>query len=151
MDRSTGYGSTCPTPSYRKVSCTIWFGHLRTDVLDRDIVADARAATEPSQSTTPLPEEAFHNDLLELFAKELAQRGVTLIMISVQAQLDAFPQIRDKVQELESAGLLHYVQTTDWFEDEASLRSPELHLWGAEAHRIIGTELAKIVKTTDFR
>ena len=67
-------------------------------------------------------------------------------MISVADQLDGFAHIRQKVDELNSRALLRYTPTTEWFVDETALPSPEGHLWGREAHAIIGTELSKVVE-----
>ena len=37
-------------------------------------------------------------------------------------------------------------EVLDWFEGEEHPKSPEGHIWGREAHAIIGTELAAVIR-----
>jgi len=101
------------------------------------------AATTPS--TIPV-EEQFYNDLLELFARDLAERHVGLHVIAVNNQLDEFPRIRSKIRDLDSAGVLRYHEVAGWFKDVTEYGSPEGHAWGSKAHRILGVNLADIVR-----
>lgn len=111
----------------------------------RSVVEDAQRTLVLEKDTAVPDEEQFYNELLEVFARSLSERGVYLIIIAVEEQLSGFPYIRDKVIDLEREGRLLYVRATQWFEDEQALQSPEGHLWGEEAHRIIGTKLSEIV------
>ena len=113
---------------------------------DRRIVSQQIATYRQSGSTDIPPEQEFYLDLFDFFVQDLSRRGVGVIMISVADQLDGFPHIRQKVDELHSSGLLRYTPTTEWFDDETALPSPEGHLWGREAHAIVGTELSKVVE-----
>ena len=92
------------------------------------------------------PEEDYYNNLLELFAVDLNRRGIVLLMISVNGHLDKWPNIKKKVFELDSKGMLCYYEVTNWLESEKDYRSPEGHRWGKEAHRIIGMRLSQIVR-----
>lgn len=109
------------------------------------VMEDAQRILALEQDTGVSDEEQLYNELLEVFAMSLHERGVDLIVIGVEEHLNRFPYIRDKVLELESSGQLLYVQTAEWFDYEEALRSPEGHRWGEEAHRIIGTKLSEIV------
>jgi len=93
--------------------------------------------------------EQFHNDLLDLFTRDLQERGVALVLIAVDGQLRSFPHIHEKVLELESRGLLRYCEVQEWFGPEPPPPSPEGHIWGSGAHAIIGRELADVVRELD--
>lgn len=92
------------------------------------------------------PKEQFYNELLELFTKDLDQKGVELIMISVNRQLEQFPNIKAKVSDLSSKGLINYYDVIPWFENVSNYGSPEGHLWGKKAHYILGEKLSEIIK-----
>lgn len=91
-------------------------------------------------------EESFYNELLSTFSHDLHQNGIKIIMISVNGQLDRFKHIKDLVVELDSQGILDYVEVVPWFEGMENFHSPQGHRWGGEAHKIIGTNLAKFIK-----
>ena len=68
-------------------------------------------------------------------------------MISVPNKLNDFEHIKNKVTELNSQGIIHYFESTAWFENlpnNLSLRSPEGHP-GKDWHHIIGTNLSEII------
>jgi hypothetical protein len=112
----------------------------------RPTLTDAmRRAGEADPDSVPV-EQRFYNELLELFARDLNERGISLIVISVDGQMSAFPFIEEMVGELDSEGLLIYCEVLDWFEGKPHPKSPEGHVWGREAHRIIGTELAAVIR-----
>ncbi len=90
-------------------------------------------------------DETNHARLLEAFARDLHARGVRLVLVTVNGQLREFPRIQEKVEELESDGLLRFADAADWLEGEVDYTSPEGHLWGTRAHRILGQRLAEIV------
>jgi len=97
-------------------------------------------------------EELLHVQLLEVFARDLKNRNVKLILISVNNQLDGFPYISKSVQNFEEQGLLDYVDTVPLFHDFDDFNdyaSPQGHEWGAEAHRRIGEYLSQYI--TDSR
>jgi hypothetical protein len=91
------------------------------------------------------PQQVLYCDLLDLFARELTNAGIRLVVISVDRQLDGYPHIRTRVDELEATGQLRYVEVLDWLKDEGNYRSLEGHIWGARAHAIIGRELARVI------
>jgi hypothetical protein len=65
----------------------------------------------------------------------------------VNGQLDGFPEIAAEVRRLQGEGLLRYIDAAEWLKGESDYSSPEGHLWGAKAHRIIGGRLAELVRT----
>ncbi len=91
--------------------------------------------------------EELYNSLLETFAKDLSASGVRLIFIAAgEGTLEEFPAIAEKVRELQAAGHLEYVDVHEWISDpDAFPPSPEGHVWGTEAHRRLGQELARYV------
>jgi len=121
------------------------------DAVRADVVVDARTNLETTQRSTSdtaaSVEDQFHNELLGAFAGNLHQRGIRLLMISVNGQLDQRPAIARSVRTLERQGLLEYVEVIPWFEGlkSSAYLSPEGH-WGAKAHLIIGQNLASVVR-----
>ena len=114
--------------------------------LARPTVANVmREAGEANPHEVPV-EQRFHSELLELLARDLEERGVTLIVIAVDGNMSAFPFIEEKVGELDEEGLLIYCEVLEWFEGKPYPKSPEGHIWGSEAHRTIGTELAAMIR-----
>ncbi len=107
-----------------------------------------RRAGETDPDAVPV-EERLYNELLEFFARDLSERGIKFIVISVDGQMSGFPFIEEKVGELDSEGLVIYCEVLDWFEGKPHPKSPEGHVWGVEAHRIIGTELAAVIRDLD--
>jgi len=103
----------------------------------------ARPATDPTGGVPGI--EAVHIELLETFARRLHDQGRTLLVISADRQLDQFPHIAAAVHDLDSRGLLRYLEVMDWLRDMHDYASPEGHVWGAPAHRIIGERLADMV------
>lgn len=98
-----------------------------------------------SQVLAPSQAERFYNELIEAFAVDLHARGIRFLMISVQGHLNKYPPIRGTVAELQSRGLLEYVEIEEWLRNETDIRSPEGH-WNKRAHAIIGRNLARIVE-----
>ena len=93
-----------------------------------------------------LPEEQFYNELLEVFVKDLNSKGITVMMIAVNNQLEHFPMIEAKVSELSSKGLIDYIEVMSWLKEVSNYGTPEGHLWGKKAHGIIGTKIAETIK-----
>ena len=94
------------------------------------------------------PEEQFYNELLELFVNDLNQKGVSVIMISVDNQLDSYPAIKAKVSELNSKKLIDYVEVMSWLKNMTNYQTPEGHKWGVKAHKIIGVKMAETILLT---
>ena len=103
-----------------------------------------RRAGESDGSDVPA-DQRFYNELLNAFARDLSERDVRLIVIAVDGQLADFPYIEKNVRRLEAEGLLQYCEVLDWFRGKQHPRSPEGHLWGREAHAIIGERLAEVI------
>lgn len=89
------------------------------------------------------PEEQGYLDLLGPFATDLRRRGIDLLMISVNGQLEQFPALSGKIRQMDRGGELHYLDVRPWFEGISDYESPEGHLWGAKAHAILGENLAR--------
>jgi hypothetical protein len=94
------------------------------------------------------PEEQIYANLLEAFARDLHKSEVQLLLISVNGQLEEFPAIASKVHGLEAAGFLRYFDAADWLRSMEDYASPEGHLWGARAHRILGKRLSEVIQST---
>ena len=97
------------------------------------------------------PEEMYYNILLELFAKDLNRRRVKFFMIAINGTLDQLTYIKEMVYELDKKGFLNYIEVVPWFENVTNYESPEGHMWGKKAHRIIGTKLSEITKQRFIR
>lgn len=91
-------------------------------------------------------EERVYVELLRHFAESLHGSGVNLVFLSVNGQLEGFPEIAAEVRRLQEEGLLRYVDAAEWLRGESDYSSPEGHLWGAKAHRIIGERLAELLR-----
>jgi hypothetical protein len=98
-----------------------------------------------------LAEEQFYNELLELFVKDLNQKGIKVIMISVDNELDVYPNIKAKVSELNSNKLIDYLEVMSWLRDVSDYGTPEGHAWGEKAHKIIGKNLAETIRIKYLR
>lgn len=94
------------------------------------------------------PREVFYCQLLELFAEELTEEGVDLIMISVEGQLNTFPHIEDCVIRLHEEGRLRYLDLKSFFGDDRGdgFYSVEGH-WGPRAHGLIAGALAATLRS----
>jgi hypothetical protein len=106
-------------------------------------------AGEASELPPITKQEVFYNELIEPFAADLHRRGVLLLMISVNGEIDLYPHIKRKVMELDRQGLLDYLEVTEWFEGIEDFDSPEGHLWGTVGHGIIGEQLSRVIREHD--
>lgn len=93
--------------------------------------------------------EVFYTNLLDLFVRDLNASGIPLIMIAPNREIDNFPLIKRKVEELDSLNLIKYHETEDWFEKGIDYSSPEGHHWGRKGHAVIGEKLSDII-TREF-
>lgn len=89
--------------------------------------------------------ERFYSDLLDLFSKDLKNKGIQLLMIAPDREIDLYPIIKEKVSELDSLGILSYYETEAWFESGIDYSSPEGHHWGKKGHYKIGEKLSEII------
>ncbi|HEU5181723.1 MAG TPA: SGNH/GDSL hydrolase family protein [Candidatus Polarisedimenticolia bacterium] len=108
------------------------------------VIERSRADLAKDGATAGL-DETNHAQLLEAFARDLHARGVRLLLVTVNGQLREFPRIEEKVRQLEAEGQLRFFDAADWLEGEQDYASPEGHLWGTRAHRVLGERLAGIV------
>lgn len=95
---------------------------------------------------TPAAAQLFHVRLLDAFVAQLRSRGIRLLLVSVEDELERFPLIRARVAALDAAGELEYHDSRFWLRGLGDYRSPEGHLWGERAHLAIGRNLARIVR-----
>jgi len=101
------------------------------------------AGRPDSAQTTGVPGiEKVYIELLDLFAADMRAEGRQLWFISIDNQLDMFPHIAAAVHELDARGDLRYLEVTDWLHGHEPYQSPEGHVWGAPAHKIVGEHLA---------
>ena len=117
------------------------YRYFKANIIEREKLTFGEAYSGESP-----PEETFYNDLLEMFADDLNKKGVSLLMIAVNGQLDRFPYIKEKVNNLDRRGVLQYYEVKEWFKDITNYGSPEGHAWGKKAHHIVGAKLAQIIK-----
>jgi len=108
-------------------------------------VRQRQAAQYGDTNNVAPPGERFYCELIDLFARDLKEKGIHLVMIAVINDLEKYPHIRSEVTALDSAGLLAYYEVGDWLKGIADYRSPEGHSWGARAHQVIGTRLSELV------
>ena len=109
------------------------------------VLEESRSSLAAGGATAAGVDETNHARLLEAFARDLHARGVRLVLVTVNRQLRTFPRIEEVVRRLESEGLLRFADAADWLEGEGESASPEGHLWGTRAHRILGERLAEVV------
>ena len=109
------------------------------------VIAESRSRLAAGDAGSSRLDEAHHARLLEAFARDLNARGVRLVLVTVNGQLRQFPGIEETVERLESDGLLRFVDAADWLQGEGDYASPEGHLWGARAHRVLGERLAGMI------
>ena len=112
--------------------------------LQRQVIDNELNKLDRSFKEVP-PKQAYHLELLELFAKDLNQKGIRLILISVNDHLDNLPAMKKKVMQLDSLGILEYGDTSNWFENVEDYGSPEGHNWGTKGHAIIGDRLTQMI------
>jgi hypothetical protein len=110
--------------------------------------ASRRAAQDAASNKIPIREQ-YYIDLLDLFATDLSDNGVRLILIAVNEHLDKAPNVKSRVLDLEARGLLDYVEVVDFFDGDSDYSSPEGHLWGKKAHRVLGEKLTEVVQSSD--
>ena len=91
--------------------------------------------------------EKFYAELLDLFSKDLKTKGIPLLMIAPNREIDLFPGIKKEVTQLDSLGYLTYYETEDWFKDNIDYSSPEGHHWGTKGHYVIAEHLAEIIRS----
>jgi hypothetical protein len=113
-------------------------------------VIDARIELEEIRTEYKTnSEELFYGDLLDVFAKDLAKKGVRLMMISVNGELEKFPSIISKLKVLQEEGVLKYFDVREWFLGITDFGSPEGHVWGIKAHKLLGQNLGKVIRSED--
>ncbi|HET7585747.1 MAG TPA: SGNH/GDSL hydrolase family protein [Gemmatimonadaceae bacterium] len=93
-------------------------------------------------------------DMLRAFAKRVHDDGATLLFISVTStnpsthtygyDVDLFPEIRAGLRQLDSAGMVHFVDLPLSSMSKYA-GSPQGHQWGPEHHHLVGAHLAEVV------
>lgn len=101
------------------------------------------AAADPSGAPPPI--QAVYEELLRAFAARLKAEGRALVFISVDHQLEQFPWLAGRVREMHARGELRVVDVTEWLAGMENYGSPEGHVWGEPAHRVIGERLAEVL------
>jgi len=99
--------------------------------------------------------EKLYIELLTLFANDLYEKETKLIFISVNrlsdngiySEVDKFPYIKDSLLELDSLGILDYININKWFEKEDMVKSPVGH-YGERWNSVFGNHLAEYIKNT---
>ncbi len=106
------------------------------------------ARSSPSSTGQAVPEaERFYVELFRKFTHELRRDGVAVIVIAVNGQLDGFPYIKKEIDKLNDRKVIEYLEVAEWFNiNDKRYWSPEGHVWGSLAHRIIGEKLAEYIR-----
>jgi hypothetical protein len=86
--------------------------------------------------------EKVYVELIEAFARRVHAEGRSLWFISVDHHLERFPHIAATVHDLDARGELRHIEVVDWLRGHEPYASPEGHIWGTVAHRIVGEHLA---------
>ena len=89
--------------------------------------------------------QRIHNELLDTFARDLARRGIRLILIAVDKHLDDFPLVRSKMRSLDADGLASFIDVDELFKTAPHDVSPEGH-WGPVSHRTVSEALARAIR-----
>ena len=90
--------------------------------------------------------------MLDLFAKDMKQKEVKLMFVSVNyvkndivvSELHDFPIIENHLLELDSLGYVDYININDWFEIKDMLPSPVGH-YDKRWNFVLGDNLADYV------
>ncbi|MBL6964386.1 MAG: SGNH/GDSL hydrolase family protein [Bacteroidetes bacterium] len=93
--------------------------------------------------------ELVYVDLLQHFVKDLNQKGIQLIFISVnkiedgviKSELSEFPYIEKYVHELDSLQLMDYLNINDWFTAADMIPSPLGH-YDVQWNKVLGENLS---------
>jgi hypothetical protein len=110
-------------------------------------VARSRHSVEaPGNSPPASVDQRVYIELISAFADDLHRSGVRLIFLTVNRQLQEFPAIDHAIHELADDRKLEFFDAASWLDGMVNFASPEGHLWGKPAHRVIGTRLAQIVQ-----
>ena len=107
-----------------------------------EALRERHVAQELNAHGDPGAKEELHNAVLDLLVRDLAARGIDVVLFGVNGHLAPFPKIAAKVRALADEGLLSYLGSEPWFEGAAGYATPEGHAWGAKAHRIVATHVA---------
>lgn len=91
-------------------------------------------------------DEGVYINLLRPFVEDLHRRGIHVVFITVDGQLSGFPTIAREVQRLATEGVLDFVDTATWLAGMSGYASPEGHVWGRAAHKVIGMRLADLIQ-----
>ena len=103
--------------------------------------------------TSEIPEnEKFYCELLDIFANDLKQKGIKLIFVSVnklnndkiESELQSFPFIKNHILELDSLGLINYVNINNWFNKDDMTPSPVGH-YDIRWNFVLGDNLSKYI------
>lgn len=125
---------------------------VRNDLYEfftRGVVEEKRDALETADEPAADAAQQFYIDLLDLLARDFAERGIRLFYLSYDDYLAMFPAIEAKVNALDREGLLERVRPDPWLEGLTDIEAPDGHRWGVEAHRLVASHLADLVRGLD--
>jgi hypothetical protein len=84
--------------------------------------------------------------LLEPFVAQLRADGVRVLYLPVNDELNGHPILTAGLERLDREDAIELLPTESWFEGMSDFGSPEGHIWGPVAHRLIASELAKRIR-----
>ncbi|MCD4773188.1 MAG: SGNH/GDSL hydrolase family protein [Bacteroidales bacterium] len=107
----------------------------------------------PEIKTSEIPEsEKFYCELLDVFANDLKQKDIKLMFTSInylkdgkiESELHDFPFIEKHIFELDSLGIIDFVNINKWFNEEDMLPSPVGH-YDKRWNFVLGDNLADYI------
>lgn len=117
--------------------------------LYEDKEVDAQLNLRKAENNNAPKAEIFYADLLTLFAEELGSQGISVIMISVNGDLEKSDYLKSVVNHLNRTKHFKYVNVNPWFASMRDYGSPEGHIWGKKGHKILGENLVKVIKAME--
>lgn len=99
--------------------------------------------------------ERLYIELITMFGRDLYEKGIKLVFISVNrlnekviySEVDKFPYIKSNLLELDSLGIIDYVDINNWFEKGDMIKSPVGH-YGERWNSVFGKHLAEYIKNS---
>lgn len=106
-----------------------------------------------ANETVEMPEhEKLYCDLLDVFVKDLNQKDVKLMFVSInylkdgeiESELQNFPFINKHISKLDSLGLIDFVDINDWFNENDMGASPVSH-YDVRWNKVLGENLVNYI------
>ncbi|MBI1398048.1 MAG: hypothetical protein GC151_18900 [Betaproteobacteria bacterium] len=93
----------------------------------------------------PSPAERLYVRLFEPFARDLHDKGVSLVVLSVGHDIARFPLIQETAERLDREGVIRLLRDVDGRNGEWLDVSAEGGHWGPRTQHLVGQNLAEVV------